>query len=228
MMMIVRLYPKGDKEKLWQCVLPVLQNSKSEHFRPLYISQWEPVEFTTVMIDVANTDGLFQFFTKDLAQCDMIDRSRTMTLMRPIFYPVPKDRPKELHRFRIALQVETPHLEAIYNKMTDIDYCKEKCYPTYQAFSFGEDDILLSILAENEECINNLIQERILLMEGVLNAEYIRITKSFRIIPKEEWNAYRKKLYRVKHEEELNEMDEEFDWSLESMAGMTGGFIDEL
>ena len=228
MMMIVRLFPKEDKEKLWQCVLPVLKNLKSEHFRPLYMSQWEPEEFTTVMLDVSNVEGLCRFFTKDLAQCDVIDRSRTLTLLCPEFYPVPKTRPEKLHRFRIAIQVDTRHLETVFNKMSDINYTAVKCFPTYRALSFGEDDILLSILAESEECINNLIQEQIIPLEGVINAEYIRITKSYRIIPKDEWVAYRKKLYQVKHEGDLNEMDEEFDWSLESMAGMTGAFLDEL
>jgi len=180
------------------------------------------------MIDVSNTDGLFKFFTKDLAQCDMIDRSRTLTLMYPIFHPVPKNRPENLHRYRIALQVETPHLESVYHKITDIDYRKKRVIPTYQAFSFGEDDILISVLAENEENLNNLIQDYIVPLEGVINAEYIKITKSFRILPKEEWVAYRKKLYRIKNESDLNDMDEDFDWSLESMAGMTGAFIDEL
>jgi hypothetical protein len=228
MMMIVRLYPKEDKEKLWQCVLPILQNMKSDHYRPLFLSQWDPVDFTTVMFDVKNIDTMYQLFTRELAQCDMIDASRTLTLMSPVFYPVPKDRPKKLHRYRIAVQVDTAHLEMVSNKITEIDFDKTGIFPTYQAFSFGEDDILLSVLSESEEHINNFIQDNLAPFEGVNNVEYITITKSYRIIPKEEWQQYRKKLYKVKSEDHAQEIDEDFDWSLSNLAGLTGAFIDEL
>jgi translation elongation factor EF-1beta len=228
MMMIVRLYPKDDKEKLWQCVLPILQNVKSEHYRPLFISQWEPVDFTTVMFDVNNAECIYKLFTKELSQCDMIEQSRTLTLMSPIFYPVPKNRPGTLHRYRIAVRVDTAHLESAFNKITNIDYSKLGVLPTYQAFSFGEDDILLSVLSEKEENINNFIQKNLAQLEGVNNVEYLTITRSLRIIPKDEWQAYRKKLYKVQTEEEVDEMDEDFDWSLSNLAGLTGAFIDEL
>lgn len=228
MMMIVRLYPKDDKEKLWNCVLPVLQNMKSENFKPLFMSQWEPVEFTTVMFDVSNPEIMYRLFTRELSKCDMIAQSRTLTLMSPIFYPVPKKKPEVLHRYRIAIQVDTAHLESVFGKITDIDYRNLKVYPTYQAFSFGEDDILLSILSENEEALNNFIQDQLGSIEGIIKVEYITITRSHRIVAKDEWQNYRKKLYKIKSEGDLNEMDEDYDWSLENEAGMSGAFIDEL
>jgi hypothetical protein len=229
MMMIVRLYPKEDKEKLWECVVPILKEIKSDNYVPLYISQWEPVEFTTVMFDVGNTESMYRLFTKELSQCDQIDRSRTLTLMSPIFFPVPKDRPEDLHRYRIAVQVDTTHLENVFNKITELDYSKiAGVYPTYQAYSFGEDDILLSVLAEKEENINNFMQDWLALLDGVTKVEYIWITNSLRLAPKDVWRSYRKKKYKAQHEGDLDDMDEDFDWSLSNLAGITGAFIDEL
>lgn len=228
MMMIVRLYPKGDKQKLWDCVLPILREIKSEHYRPLYLSQWEPVEFTTVMIDVGNLNCMHKLFTQELSKCDEIERSRTLTLMSPHFFPVPKERPQELHRYRIAVQVDTALLEQVYQKISDIDYSNINIFPTYQAYSFGEDDILLSVLAENEEGIDTFIQDFLAPIEGIRNVEYIWITQSLRIAPKDFWREYRKKLYKIKVGGDKGEIDDDFDWSRSDVVGITGGFVDEF
>ena len=228
MMMLVRLFPIKDKHKLWDCVLPILKEIKSEHCQPLYLSEWEPVDFITVMVDVINIDCMYKIWTQDLSKCKELDRSRTLTLMSPIFYPVPKDRPEKLHRYRIALQIDTAHLENIFNKIIDIDLKKINIYPTYQAYSFGEDDILLSILSESESNIDTLIQQYLAPLEGVKNVEYIGITRSHRIAPTEFWREYRKKLYKVPITSDSGEMDEDFDWSEEDIVGLSGGFVDEM
>jgi len=228
MMMLVRLYPKKDKEGLWNCVLPVLQDMKSENCQPLYLSEWEPVDFITVMFDVCNIDCMFKVWTKELSHCQGLSHTRTLTLMSPTFFPVPKKRPENLHRYRIAIQVEIANMDSVFTTLADMSFHKYNVFPTYQAYSFGEDDILLSVLAENEESINKTIQEYIAPMIGVKHVEYIWITKSVRIAPKNIWREYRKKLYKIKSEDHAQELDEDFDWSLSNLAGLTGAFIDEL
>jgi hypothetical protein len=87
-----------------------------------------------------------------------------------------------------------------------LDY-PEDLFPTYAAYSFGEDDILLSMLSVSRDKIRTFVRENIESQEGVLGVDVARISMSKRIAPTEMWKNYRKSRYLFGPSEGYEESD---------------------
>lgn len=224
MMLIVRLYPETSREKVWDFVVNKFKGYESAGCTPLYASQREDAEHVSVIFEANKVDDMAQFLVDEISECPEIRKTRTITLMKPVFFPVPKNRPKKLCRYRVAMRLSPSHYRDVYNKLLHKDY-HEDLYPTYMAFSFGEDDILLSMLAPSTGEIKEYAEEHIKPLDGVRSVDISLITKSCRLMPHEEWKKYRRRRYLVPPTEKH---DEEFDWTLSELAALSGAFPEEL
>jgi hypothetical protein len=95
-------------------------------------------------------------------------------------------------------------------------------FPTYAAYSFGEDDILVSMLSISRDKLRAFVKEKIESQKGVLSVDVARIDMSKRLAPLEMWRRYRGEKYLSKPSEGF----EEYDFTEQAL--LSGAFVKEL
>jgi len=190
MMIVVRIFPKGELKESWDRLLNNLERVSNEHCTPLYLSQQEEKNFMSLIYDVKDMDHFDDIIVKKIPSAVQPEKTRTVTLLRSSFFPVRKDRPANLERYQVAVRVTSNELENVFNNILNLDYPRD-VFPTYAAYSFGEDDILTSMLSTSRDRIKKFVWEKLERQEGVLNVEVARINMSKRVAPTEMWKKYR-------------------------------------
>lgn len=221
MMIIVRVLPSGSKDELWFRLVETVPKLEVQDARPLYLSQHEEHDHVTIVFDSQSFDAIVPVFCDHLAGCRAVLRTKTAPLLRPVFFPVPKERPENLKRFRLAMKVLTRDIKGVYRRLLTMTYTPG-VFPTYQAYSFGEDDVFVSILAPKREVVEEVVNGKIGRFDGVLETELTYVKRNLRIASGAAWRRYRESYYAVPPAETA---DSEFDW-LE--AAMSGAFVDEF
>ena len=221
MMIIVRIFPKGALNEGWNKVLSNLERISNENCTPLYLSQQEEKNFISLIYDVKDLDLFADILVKDIPSTLQPEKTRTITLLKPAFFPVPKDRPVNLERYQVAVRVVSDELENTFNRILHLDYPTD-VFPTYAAYSFGEDDILTSMLSINRNRIKEFVREKLEPQKGVLSVDVARINMSKRVAPTDMWRKYRESKYIFKPTGEY----EEYDFI--EHAALTGAFVREI
>ena len=104
MMIIVRLFPKMDLKKIWDYVEgDMVLKAKSNNVTPLYATQTEGMMNVGVLFDVKDPDNIAHFLTETLSNSDEVHHTRTLSLMKPVFFPIPKKKPENMQRFIIRI-----------------------------------------------------------------------------------------------------------------------------
>jgi hypothetical protein len=102
--------------------------------------------------------------------------------------------------------VTSDELENVFNRMLHLDYPRD-VFPTYAAYSFGEDDILTSMLSTSRDKLQQFVRENLEAQKGVVSVEVARINMSKRVAPTEMWRKYRESKYIFKPAGEYEEYD---------------------
>lgn len=221
MMLIVRVFPRKDLDSSWNSVLGNLQKMTGEHCTPLYISQQEEKDFMSIMYDVKDIDAFADVLAQEIPSAADSAKTRTITLLKPVFFPAPKDRPLQLERYQVALRVASYELHNVFNYTVHLDYSSD-VFPTYAAYSFGEDDILLSMLSVSRDKIRTFVKENVESQTGVLGVDVARINMSKRVAPTEMWKKYREQRYLFKPYDGYEEHD------FVEEAALAGAFVRDL
>ena len=122
MMMIVRLFPKTDLNKVWHFVENVIAKETSEDITPLYSAQLEGMMSVGVIFDVKNPDNIAHFLTETLSDFDECHHTRTISLMKPVFFPIPKQKPENIQRYVIRIYTHPKNYKTIYNYLINYKY----------------------------------------------------------------------------------------------------------
>jgi hypothetical protein len=205
-MIVVRIFPAGELEETWNKVLSNLDSITNNHCSPLYLSQREEEKFMTLVYEVREADSLADILVKNIPLLIRPEKTRTITLLKPVFFPAPKDRPANLQRYQVSIRTKPEKTEGVYNHVLHLDYPKD-AFPTYAAYSFGEDDILTSMLSTSTERLKEFAREHFEQQEGVVSIEIGHINRSQRVAPMEMWRKYRESKYLFKPTAEQEEYD---------------------
>jgi len=111
MMIIVRIFPRGDLEESWNKVLGNLDKISNRDCSPLYLSRREEENFMTLVYDVKETNSLGDILVKSIPSLLLPEKTRTILLLNPAFFPAPKDRPASLGRYQVAVKARPEGLE---------------------------------------------------------------------------------------------------------------------
>jgi hypothetical protein len=206
MMVVVRIFPSGPLEESWDKVLGNLEVLSNMYCTPLYLSQREEENFMTLVYDVRDPDRFADIVVKNIPSLLNPEKTRTITLLRPVFFPAPRDRPLNLDRYQVAVRGTCGELENIFNHILHLDYPNDT-FPTYAAYSFGEDDILVSMLSTNMDRLRQFLRANLEFRKGVIGLGVGRITRSKRVAPTEMWKRYRESRYLFKPTAEQEEYD---------------------
>jgi hypothetical protein len=221
MMILLRIFPKQDLSDSWSRALANLEKISNKDCTPLYASQQEEKDFMSMMYDVKDIDSFADVLVKDIPSAANSEKTRTITLLKPVFFPAPKDRPEQLERYQVAIRVASDELNNVFNHTVHLDYPVD-LFPTYAAYSFGEDDILLSVLSISRDKVRAFVKEKIESQEGVLGVDIARINVSKRLAPLEMWRRYREDKYLFKPSDGF----EEYDFTEQAL--LSGAFAKDL
>ena len=225
-MIIVRLFPKTDLNKVWNYVENVIAKESSDVVTPLYSAQLEGMMSVGIIFDLKDPDNIAHFLTETLSGFDECHHTRTISLMKPVFFPIPKRKPENIQRYIIRIYTHPKNYKIIYNYLINYKY-PFNLFPIYISYSLGDEDMVMSVAADNKKTVDNFLREKIRTMEGVDSSSCYPVVKAKRFAPLAKLIEEQKKhlAERAKQIPE-NETDKEFDWveDFEQYAMLTGAF----
>ena len=218
-----------DLKKIWDYVEgDMVLKAKSNNVTPLYATQTEGMMNVGIIFDVKDSDNIADFLTDNLANYDEIHHTKTISLMKPLFFAIPKDKPKQLQRYVIRIYTHSKYYKSIYNYLKDYDYPYE-IFPIYLAYSLGDEDIILNVGAESYEAVDNFVKDKIKHLNGADTVVFYPVVKAKRFASLETLIEQQDK-YLTKSDMPEKERDKEFDYveDFEYYAMLTGAFKRDL
>ena len=230
MMMIVRMFPKTDLNKVWHYVENVIGKETSDVVTPLYSAQLEGMMSVGVIFDVKDPDNIAHFLTETLSGFDECHHTRTISLMKPVFFPIPKKKPENVQRFVIRIYTHPKNYKNIYNYLISYKY-PFNLFPIYVSYSLGDEDIVVNVGADHAETVNNFLKEHIRNLDGVDSSAFYPVVKAKRFAPLEKLIETQKGHLADKAKQiPESETDLGFDFveGFEEYAMLTGAFPRDL
>jgi len=206
MMIVVRIFPRGDLKESWDRVVGSIERLSNARCIPLYLSQREEENFLTLIYDVEDVDSFADIVTKSIPSLLHPEKTRTISLLKPVFFPAPKDRPPNLERYQVSIRATPEEVACIFDRIIHLDYPRD-AFPTYTAYSFGEDDILTSMLATGKRRLEQFVSEALNPLRGVTSISLGHIDRSKRVAPEEMWKKYRESRYAFRPRAKFEEYD---------------------
>ncbi len=226
MLMIVRLYPKTDLSRIWNYIEQEVKNKEDENYTPLYATQTEGMMDIGLIFDVEHPDDISKFLTEEIVKCDEVHHTKTISLMKPVFFPIPKKKPENIQRYVVRIYTHPRYYKEIYEYLVGYNY-PFNLFPIYISYSLGDEDLIMSVAADSEATINRFLREHVRTLDGVDRSSYYPVFKAKRFAPlakliEEQKEHLDKRSLKRKKEE----FDLDFDWieNFEQYAKLTGAF----
>ncbi|MDH4219190.1 MAG: hypothetical protein OEZ52_06385 [Candidatus Aminicenantes bacterium] len=193
MITIIRLKSQERKERICDLVMAQmdeLQESIKGKGQLLYLSKRVKHEDVSLFIHTVDPNVLGDFIVGHLNGVEHITDIWVINMIKPIFYPLPKDT-GNMKRFTITLKVFPKNLKEVYQNIASATLPDglKMAYIAYTFHLFG-DSIQLSILAEKEETLNRYLTEVINKIAGVVNTTVNLIERTRPLVSYEEWKQY--------------------------------------
>jgi DNA-binding Lrp family transcriptional regulator len=226
MLMIVRLYPKTDLSKVWNYIETQIKDDPKQSITPLYATQTEGMLDVGLIFDVKEPEDISNFLTEEIVKCDEIHHTKTISLMNPVFFPIPKKKPEIIQRYVIRIYAHPKYYKKVYEYLINYNY-PFNLFPIYISYSLGDEDIIMSVAADHKETVNRFLREHVRTLDGVDQSSYYPVFKAKRFAPLakliEEQKEHLDKRSRRKSKDEF---DLDFDWveNFEEYARLTGAF----
>jgi len=229
MLMIVRLYPKTDLSRVWNYVENEIKEDSSKPYTPLYASQSEGMMNVGVIIDVNEPNDIANFLTEDIVKCDEIHYTKTVPLLKPVFFRIPKRKPENIQRYLIRIFAHPLYYKKVYTHLIKHKY-PFNLFPIYVSYSLGGEDIIMSLAADSKETVKKFLREHIRTLDGVDQSNYHPVFRAKRFAPLKKLIDEQEKLLADGLVKPVDEADLEFDWveDFEKYAMLTGAFSRDI
>jgi hypothetical protein len=193
MISIIRLQSQEGKERICDLVtarLDELRQSIKDKGQLLYLTKRAKHRDVSLFIHTLSPDFLADFITEDLSKIEHITGIWVIHLIKPIFYPLPRDT-KKMKRYAISLKVFTDRIGEVYQSLatTELPAGLKMAYLAY-TFHLFEDSIQLSILAEDERDLEVYLDGTVGKTPGVLRTTTNLIERTRPLISYETWRKY--------------------------------------
>ena len=190
MLVLIRLYAKSGMDELWDTIELQKRNLYWKEIDPLYAIQQERKRYLSMILDVRDPKSLHRVFLNNLAAMTPIKKIMTIPLMAPIYFPLPKDHPTDFIRYQVFLRVSPEKYNEVYSKIITLNY-PEYIIVTYLSHSFGDDDIIISLLARDRETAIDFVKNSIGTIDGVFAHDISRVVRSEYLLPPDKAQGHR-------------------------------------
>src|SRR4030043_1622594 len=193
MISIIRLQSQERKERICDFVMAQmdeLQESIKGRGQLLYLTKRAKHEDVSLFIHTVDHDFLGDFIGENLTKIQHIPGIWVIHMIKPIFYPLPKDT-RNMRRYAISLKVFTNNLKEVYQYMATANL-PDGLRMAYLAYTFHlfEDSIQLSILAENAEALDKYLAGTVEKMPEVLRTTMNPLVMTRPLVSYETWREY--------------------------------------
>ena len=227
MTIIVRLFARISLAKLWEDIENNVQMFESKDIVPLYASQQEAKSFISVILEVTNFEVLKNFLVNNLPTMVDVRKTRTVPMVEPTYFLTPKEHPKNLERHLISLRVDCSVYQSVRSKIISFDY-PDNVFLTYLAFTFGDEDLLLSILTDSQDSARAFAKKAFDQMEGVRSYSISNQLKTRRLTSKSRWKQHQGKFLSSYDKQHRKDYDNRYDWTDDSYLTMSGAFSRDM
>ncbi len=226
---IVRMFGKTGMTKLWDEIKTDVPKFETEHIKPLYASRPEKKNYSSVIFEVNNFEDLKNFVVDNMQNMSSVSKTRTIPMLEPTYFLMPKQHPEGLFRFLITLRVLPKHYQAIRSKITGYAY-PDNVYLTYVSYTLGEDDLLVSVLAESRKAVQNFAKMAFEDMDSVTSYDISNQMATTRLTSPEIWKKHQNRFLSNFDKHHKKEYDSRYDWTDEFKddAAMSGAFVSDL
>jgi hypothetical protein len=137
MIIIVRLAPKSNLEKIWDYVENhIINQETSKYVTPLYATQAEGMMSVAVVFEVKDPDNIAHFLVETLSKCNECHHTSTVSLMKPVFFRFRKrDRQRSIDISYVSI-----HIREITNPSMNIYLITSTpitCFPSTSRIVLG-------------------------------------------------------------------------------------------
>lgn len=210
---IVRLFAKSSLSKLWDDIETHIPKFESKELVPLYASQQEAQDFISVIFEAKNFEVLRDVLTNNLPTLVDVRKTRTIPMLEPCYYLMPKEHPENLERYLITLQVEPNLFQQVRSKIVSHKNL-DNVFLTHIGYVLsGDDDIILSILADSHKTARTFAKEVFEQMEGVNTYNISNQLKTRRLASKKRWKQHQGKNLSSYDKQHKKDYDPRFDWT---------------
>lgn len=193
MIAIVRLKSQEKRERICDDIffqIEELQRGLKGKGLLLYLSKRMKHEDVSLFIHTTDASVLGDFIADRLSRIEHITDMWVINLIKPIFYPLPKDT-KRMKRFVIALKVFPKNLDDVYQYISKavLPMGLRMAYIAYTFHLFG-DSLQFSVLTEQEEALTEYLSGVIDQIPGVLKRTVNRIVRTRPLVSYDAWKQY--------------------------------------
>lgn len=210
----IRFYSKRGPNNLWEAIKKDIRNFYSREITPLYVVQEAAKEYLSIVFKIKNLAEFENFITSNPTIRQATTKTRTIPLHLPYYFDLPKGHPNGLQRFNLYLRIIPEQYKRVYERIPRLKLPKGM-FLSFLSFSFGDDDVILSLLAEDIGKVRKFIAKSIETIEGVKASSVSRVVRSGLLISQQKWDKHRRMLLysnrvenasRKKYENELATM----------------------
>jgi hypothetical protein len=166
MLMIARLYPRTNLDRIWAFVENEVRATPSRSLTPLYATQTEGMMNVGIIFEAEDPEDIATFLTEEIPRCDEVHHTRTVSLVKPVFFAVPRERPQTARRYLLRLFAHPRYYKQTYEHLVGLSY-STNLFPIYVSYSLGDEDILMNLGADSEETVRSFIKEHVRVLDGV-------------------------------------------------------------
>jgi hypothetical protein len=189
---LVRLFAKRDPDEIWDFVLGNYKGIAGYGAVPLFMSQQRRRKFVTVMFDIKTLDDMQSFIVDQTAKCPEISDTRTIPLMKPVFLPIPKERPEGIERYSVTVKVHPSGYRDVYESIIGKTH-DPNLFAWYVAYALGEYDVVCSVFAKGKKETDRF-SRTLRKLKGVSNVTALPLKRTRMITSEDEWNRLRVRL----------------------------------
>ena len=193
MISIIRMKAQENREKIWDNILDQLDNMKESiegKGALLYLSQRARQQDASLFLHVIEPNTIGDFIIRELSNIQDITSIWAIHLMKPLFFPLPKDT-EHLTRYTITTKVFPSRLSEVYETLVK-QHPLDEVQMAYIAFTFHlfEESLIFSILAKDCNSVEKFVKKNLDIMPGVLGTHINTISKTKPLVSYKKWKEY--------------------------------------
>jgi len=189
---LVRLFAKRNLDEVWNFVLGAQREPRMDDVTPLFMSQQMKRKFLTVMFHTKTLEDLHSFLFNEVAKCSEISDTQTIPLIKPVFLPIPRERPQDIQRYSMTVKAHPRNYAHIYNFVVEKRH-GVNLFVWYAAYALGEYDVFCSVFANRKKDID-AFSKSIRRLRGVMNVTPLPLRRTKVITSEDEWARLRVRL----------------------------------
>jgi hypothetical protein len=194
MIVLMRLYPKEkqDVEKIWDYLDQRFSSpATARKVRPLILSMQTRARFISLFLEAEDIEEIGDVLTEDIGICPEVVDTTTIPLLKMVFPPTPKEKPKHLKRFSVMIRVKPKDYKSIFSKVKDLKP-GAGVFATFTACILGDYDMLLSMCSTSQKKVKEYVAQNVWKIEGVEDVRIFPIQKSKHLLSGEDWQRFQR------------------------------------